>query len=160
VAFERVYLDTNVIVRAFEPLPDDTTGHDIFDMLGILRPGSGPRFVTSHISLAEVLVHPIRNGHTDQRQEYLQLLSNSSAWLQVRPVDQSVLVRAAELRATTRLKLPDAIHFATAMLTGCSHLLSSDADFHSRSDTPDPHTPVVVRPTREVVDEITAWLRA
>ena len=42
------------------------------------------------------------------------------------PVSRDVLVAAARLRAETNMKLPDAIHAATAQLTGCTQFLTND----------------------------------
>ena len=49
-----------------------------------------------------------------------------SASLQMLPVNRDVLVAAARLRAETSIKLPDAIHAATAQITGCSYFLTND----------------------------------
>jgi predicted nucleic acid-binding protein len=43
------------------------------------------------------------------------------------PVSRDILVAAARLRAETNMKLPDAIHIATAQITGCSYLLTNDS---------------------------------
>lgn len=42
------------------------------------------------------------------------------------PITQAILIEAAEIRAATDLKLPDAIHVATAMALGCDALLTND----------------------------------
>jgi len=42
------------------------------------------------------------------------------------PVSRDVLIAAARLRAETGLKLPDAIHAATAQFTGCDQFLTND----------------------------------
>jgi len=42
------------------------------------------------------------------------------------PVSREVLIAAAHLRADANLKLPDAIHVATAQLTGCEQFLTND----------------------------------
>ncbi|HPO12257.1 MAG TPA: PIN domain-containing protein [Candidatus Hydrogenedentes bacterium] len=49
-----------------------------------------------------------------------------SAALEVVPISDNILEIAAELRATTRLKLPDAIHMATAIVTNCTSFLTND----------------------------------
>jgi predicted nucleic acid-binding protein len=53
------------------------------------------------------------------------LLSGLS-WLGLVPVDLTVLVRAATVRAQTNLKLPDAIHVASAMVAGAEGFLTND----------------------------------
>lgn len=157
MSFRRIYLDTNTINRAFEGNAADELAQDIVGMLGMIKLNQPARFVTSQITLAEVLVHPIRTGDDYRRTYYQQLLSRSTPWLRVPHVSQSILVAAAELRATMRFKLPDAIHIATALSEGCSHILTSDRDFAVvSSGSP---LPVSIRPTRETIDAIIDWLR-
>src|SRR3954453_9814171 len=45
------------------------------------------------------------------------------------PIALSTLREAARLRATTKLKTPDAIHAATAQQAGCVLFVSNDLDF-------------------------------
>ena len=45
------------------------------------------------------------------------------------PITQSILREAARLRATTKLKTPDAIHAATASEAGCVLFITNDAGF-------------------------------
>ncbi len=54
--------------------------------------------------------------------------------LQVVPVSREILVAAARRRTASRLKLPDAIHAATAVQSGCSHLVTNDARFRVVSE--------------------------
>lgn len=156
--FQRIYLDSNIFIRAFESNPDDAIGQDLVGILGLIRLGQPPRFVTSQVTLAEVLVQPIRIGDDYKRQLYVRLLSTSTPWLQVRAVSRSVLMQAAELRAISKLKLPDAIHAASAMLSNCSHILTADTDFQELPRT-SPEAPKSIQPTKENLDAITAWLR-
>ena len=56
----------------------------------------------------------------------MQILQPSAS-LQIIPVSRDILVAAARLRAETNMKLPDAIHAATAQFTGCDQFLTNDA---------------------------------
>lgn len=47
-------------------------------------------------------------------------LFSTSGLLQVLPVNHSVLIEAATLKAKERLGLPDAIHAAASRLAGCA----------------------------------------
>jgi predicted nucleic acid-binding protein len=49
-----------------------------------------------------------------------------STWLAVVPIERSILIEAAKLRAQLKLRLPDAIHIATAIATDCPTVLSND----------------------------------
>ncbi|MBD0385183.1 MAG: PIN domain-containing protein [Nostoc sp. C3-bin3] len=47
------------------------------------------------------------------------------------PVNRQVLIEAAQLRASINIKLPDAIHAATALLAQCSTFLTNNQRFRS-----------------------------
>lgn len=118
-----IYLDTNIFIYALE-------GYSVF------RPTLTALFesldrqeltaVTSELTLAEALVKPLLDRHTEREAAYLQVLQSSSSLLVV-PVSRAVLIAAARLRAEADLKLPDAIHVATAQLSTCSTFLTNDA---------------------------------
>jgi predicted nucleic acid-binding protein len=86
--------------------------------------------VTSELTLAEVLVKPIKDQNLTAQQAYRDFLISTPV-LQVVPISRAILEAAADLRATTKLKLPDAIHFATSNLSGCDSFLSNDVNFKS-----------------------------
>ena len=86
--------------------------------------------VTSELTLAEVLVKPIKDANLPVQQAYHAFLTPTPA-LQVIPLDKGILLEAAQLRATTKLKLPDAMHLATANLCGCDSFLTNDDAFKS-----------------------------
>lgn len=153
--FSRVYLDTNIFLRAFEGSQTDDIAKDIVGLFG-LSARAPATFVTSQLTLAEALVHPLRDGNTNAQRRYELLLANPSPWLHVQPVEKSILVDAAHLRAAIRLKLPDAIHLATALQANCSHILSSDADFDMPGKA---ELPMSIRPDRATLDALSDWLR-
>lgn len=158
--FHKVYLDTNTLIKAFEGSESDPLAQNIAGMFGLADPSREPPFVTSHITLAETLIHPFRFGDVQAQHRYKLLLSSSSHWLQVRTISQPVLVLAARLRATSSLKLPDAIHMATAVLTGCSHILTGDTDFKSGAKDHTSEGPEPLPLTNQTIDNLIAWLRA
>ncbi|CUS34801.1 Ribonuclease VapC (fragment) [Candidatus Nitrospira nitrosa] len=82
--------------------------------------------VTSELTLAEVLVKPLLDHHTERQAAYLHALQPSTS-LQIVPVSRDILIAAAHLRANAHLKLPDAIHAATAQQTSCDQFLTNDA---------------------------------
>lgn len=81
--------------------------------------------VTSELTLAEVLIKPLETGRDDVVAIDGELLQ-SSAHLSVVPIDRAILASAARHRASLGIKLPDAIHVATAIAIGCDVLLSND----------------------------------
>jgi predicted nucleic acid-binding protein len=106
----RVYFDTNIIIYAVEGYAALAT--QLNALLQALDDGEIVA-VTSELTLAEVLVKPFKDGNLSVEQAYRAFLTPTPA-LQVVPVDGSIFLAAARLRATTSLKLPDAIHLATA----------------------------------------------
>ncbi|TCM54334.1 putative nucleic acid-binding protein [Rhizobium sp. PP-F2F-G48] len=141
----RIYLDTNTLIYAVEDISERAA------LLNALLDASvrhtSAFLATSELSLAELLVKPLRAGQDDLVKRY-HVLIRTSDWLDVYPVSRQVLVRAGDIRAGSRLKLPDAIHLATAQLVGCTHLLTGDAGFASVPAVADlkGHAPIVVRP--------------
>ncbi len=82
----------------------------------------------------ETLVLPLRNFDTDLVQTYESLLTASE--MQLIPVTLSLFRDAANLRATTNLKTPDAIHMATAIDAGCTIFLTNDNGFRNVTNLP------------------------
>ncbi|MGK7903294.1 MAG: type II toxin-antitoxin system VapC family toxin [Hormoscilla sp.] len=120
-----VYLDTNILIYALEGYPAFI--QDLTQLFQSIDRGD-LMAVTSELSLAEALVKPIKERNLAQQATYKQTIRNSLK-LSVIPVRREVLVQAAELRAAVNLKLPDAIHAATALLTQCSTFLTNDQRF-------------------------------
>jgi predicted nucleic acid-binding protein len=81
--------------------------------------------VTSGLSLMEVLVVPYRFGHAALADRYESLLTNSRG-LRFIEVDRRLLKAAAQLRATFKLKPPDAIQVAAALVGDCQSFLTND----------------------------------
>jgi len=119
---ERVYLDTNIFIYALEAYPafvDELT--ELFESLD----EGNLSAVTSELTLAEVLVRPFIDGNIERQTAYQHALQSSEV-LEVVPVSRDVLIEAARLRSVANLRLPDAIHGATARLTGCATFLTND----------------------------------
>ena len=136
MSFTRIYVDSNIFIRAFEGASDDPVSQGLLSLFGLSGSRANPAFVTSQMTLAEMLVQPIRDNDLTRQLQYKVLLSASSNWLNVSSVSRSVLVSAAAIRAGQKMKLPDAIHMATAKNVRCSHVLTADADFGGSSFAP------------------------
>jgi predicted nucleic acid-binding protein len=80
---------------------------------------------TSELAIGEVTIGPLKARDTDLEAAYRTLLENS-AIIELIPVSQDILWGAARLRSVSSMKLPDAIHVATATAAGCKVLLSFD----------------------------------
>ena len=124
---QQIYLDTNVWIYALEGYPSFVP--DLTQLFQSIDSGDLTA-VTSELTLAEVLVKPLMDGNLERQMAYQQAIKNSNV-LYVAPVSRNVLIKAAQLRASVNLKLPDAIHAATALLTRCSTFLTNDKGFRT-----------------------------
>ena len=87
--------------------------------------------VTSELTLLETLVKPLRDEDQALAEDYERLLTATGISLQ--PVTANVLRAAARIRATSKMKTPDAIHVATALSVGCARFITNDTDYQKLS---------------------------
>jgi predicted nucleic acid-binding protein len=87
--------------------------------------------VTSALTLLEVLVVPFRANDTALASRYETILTRSRG---LRLIDLSLpqLRAAAQLRAATGMKTPDALQVAAALSAGCTALLTNDDRWPAR----------------------------
>ena len=81
--------------------------------------------VTSSLTLLEVLVIPFRFANAALIERYETLLTRSRG-LRLVDLDRSFLRFVAQIRASTRVKVPDAMQLAAAMTAGCQVFLTND----------------------------------
>ena len=117
-----VYLDANIIIyllEGFKPYEGTLTR--------LLKAIAGRQLscVTSELTVAEVLVRPFKEDATDQIKTYMDAL-NDPELVTLKPVTLQTFVDAAFTRAETGMKLPDAIHVASAMEAECDIFLTND----------------------------------
>ncbi|MEI9804690.1 MAG: PIN domain-containing protein [Pseudolabrys sp.] len=120
----RIYLDANVFIYAYE-----TRGTRSEHAWRIFEAIERDELiaVTSELTLAEVLVGPIHDGDDELAGQYHNIFSSEGEF-SVAAVERRVLVEAAVLRSFARsLKLPDAIHVATARVHDCKFVISDDS---------------------------------
>ncbi|MER3433038.1 MAG: VapC toxin family PIN domain ribonuclease [Leptolyngbya sp. ERB_1_1] len=121
-----VYIDTQIIIYTIEANP---TYFNLLQPLWQQFQIGDLEIITSELTLMETLVFPLRQGNLALVNDYQQLLENSE--IQLIAVRRSILKDAANLRATTNLKTPDAIHAATALAENCTVFLSNDRAFRN-----------------------------
>lgn len=126
----RVYLDTNVFIYAIEGF--DRFEDEIETLFDAVDQGK-VEAATSELTLAEALVKPFREGDETYQQIYREGLQNRASFHLV-PVIRPLLVEAARLRGLAGLRLPDAIHLASAREVECSTLVTNDAGFRAAPD--------------------------
>ena len=81
--------------------------------------------VTSAITLLEVLVVPFREGDAHLAERYEQLITRSRG-VRVMDATRGALRAAAQLRAATGVKTPDALQLAAALGAGCETFVTND----------------------------------
>jgi predicted nucleic acid-binding protein len=91
--------------------------------------------LTSELTLAEVLVKPFRERNVAWQRTYQEVLQ-PSVNLRLLPVSRAILIAAAQVRAQFPIKLPDAIHAATAQQVSCGSFLTNDPGFKIVKDLP------------------------
>lgn len=120
LAAPRIYLDTNIVIRLLEYRDEEVR---VF--LEALHQRGGV-VVTSELTLAEALVMPIEDNDQPMIDLYESFVSTGDGVV-LAPVDRAVLRRTAALRARFRsMRIPDAIHVASALEWGCESLLTAD----------------------------------
>jgi predicted nucleic acid-binding protein len=122
-----VYLDANPLIYAIEKHPD------YGPLLAPLWPAV-LEAVSSELLLLEALVGPLKRGDSALQKTYEQALLGSD--FRLFPITQAILREAARLRATTKLKTPDALHAATALTEGCALFVTNDAGFRAVTGLP------------------------
>lgn len=119
-----LYFDSNVFIYALES-PDRTLRRRhqaLFHYLSEKRCDA----CTSLLTRAEVLVRPLRLKQIELADRYRMLLSGVGA-IGLYGVDEDIVDRAAGLRADyPTLRLPDALHVATALSAGCDAIVTND----------------------------------
>jgi predicted nucleic acid-binding protein len=120
-----LYLDSNIIIYIVEREP---RSYPILSAI-LARANTGQiKLLSSELAILECLVVPLRNQDDELIRDYSNILLSSD--IKLIPVSVDVLLEAARLRALNpRLRIPDAIHWATAILGQANYLLTNDADF-------------------------------
>ncbi len=117
-----VYLDANVVIYLTEGNPAfKATIEGLFAEIE----QAGARIITSELTYTEVLVVPFRTGNAELAKAYERLMETLVEPL---PIRRNDLFLAAKLRASTpKLRTPDALHLATAMLAEADFFVTGDA---------------------------------
>lgn len=85
--------------------------------------------VTSTLTIAEVLVHPLRNGDIELASRYRDILMGAKGLI-LTPVSAEVAETAARIRGEFNVRTPDAIQLATTMQSGAQYFLTNDLKLH------------------------------
>ena len=83
------------------------------------------RFAITTVAVAEILTGPLQAGNEALSKRYRSVLQS---W-HIVSLDLEIAESAARLRASLRLKLPDAVQAATALAINADALVTHDRDF-------------------------------
>ena len=125
-AARTVGLDSAIFIYYFEEHPRyQALCTEVFDGMeaGVIQA------VTSTVTLIEVLVRPLAQGQDALCARYEQYLQFGPS-LTLRGLDPGLARKAAELRASYRLRTPDAIQLAAAIEFGARVFLTNDDRIH------------------------------
>jgi predicted nucleic acid-binding protein len=122
----RLYLDTPPVIYTVEQVRGYAAAVDnTLSAPGIV-------LVASDLTRMECRVKPLRDGDTDLLKDYDEFFQNAVA--EIIPLTREVIDRATEIRARYGFRTPDAIHLATAVVSGCDAFLTNDHRLDRFSD--------------------------
>ena len=126
-----VYIDTVTLIYTVERYPA------YWPLLEPMWQAAGTgafEIVSSELILMEAVVGPLKTGNTVLEKSFEQAVLGTQ--MRLVPISHAILREAARLRATTRLKTPDALHAATARLAGCALFVTNDVGFRGIAGLP------------------------
>jgi predicted nucleic acid-binding protein len=118
----RTAIDTSLFIYFME---EDRRFLPLIEPLFVEADAGARELVTSALTLLEVLVVPYRAGDLSLADRYEQLLTRSRG-IRVFDLSGDQLRYAAQLRAATGVKTPDALQLAAAIASGCSAFVTND----------------------------------
>lgn len=126
-----VYVDTSPIIYSVE---ENAMYSQLLEPVWNALEAGHILVVSSELILLETLVVPLRNNDADLIAAYENILTQSD--FDLFPITAQILRDAAQLRATTKLKTPDAIHAATALSAQCALFITNDYAFQRIANLP------------------------
>lgn len=126
-----VYFDANSLIYTVEKHP---VYGPLLQPLWQAAKAKTIEVVSSELALLETLVGPIKRGDITLENDFKQALLGTE--MRLLPITQPILWAAARLRATTKLKTPDALHAATALESGCVLFVTNDVGFRAVANLP------------------------
>ena len=121
----RVYIDANFFIYFLNQAPP------FFDVVAPIFQACDQgvfKGCTGDAAVAEVMVHPYRLKSPAEISKGKGLFSRAN-FVSVVAHNAAVFDLASQLRAHSNMRMLDALHYATAMQSGCRFLLTNDRDF-------------------------------
>lgn len=117
----KIFWDTNLFIYLIEQTPKF---HDQVVELRRAMLARGDILITSTLTLAELLVQPLRSGNRELADRYRGIFLSGTLILV--NLDPLVAERVAEIRARYPVRTPDAIQLASASLHRADQFYTSD----------------------------------
>lgn len=138
-----VYLDANGFIYSVEHIEPYAT---LLEPLWLAAQQNQFKVISSEMVLLETLTKPLREEDMVLENLFRTLLLQARE-VRLIPTSLGIWEQAAQIRAKTGLKTPDALHAATAFAAGCHLFLTNDYEFKKV-----PGLPVTI--LREVIEEL------
>ena len=126
-----VYIDANGLIYSVERVEPYRT---LLEPMWQQAQDGNLSIVSSPVLITEVLVKPLQVGNTEIEMQYRELFASNAVSLLDAPY--AVFDDTAHLRAETGLKIPGALHAATALRAGCALFITNDTDFRRVRELP------------------------
>ena len=119
-----ICVDANCVIYLIEKNP--LWGPKVVARLATAK-AAGDTVAVCDLARAECLIGPLKAGDAPVLADYQRFFSSSA--VQMLPLTAAVCERAAEVRVASlmKIKLPDALHLAAAIIHGCGLFLTNDA---------------------------------
>ncbi len=126
---QRVLLDTTTLIAFHNP--SERVHLLAKHIMGRIEADADPLTgYYSAISASELFIRPIRTGTVAF--SYMHTFLIGFPHLNLLPVDLQVAVQAANVRATTSIRLPNALIVASGLLAGCEAIICNDKQWKAR----------------------------
>jgi predicted nucleic acid-binding protein len=129
IAGKRTYIDANLFIYFFAATPR-------YERVAtaLMKAARERQFfaVTGKAVVAEVMVHPYRDGNPEVIARFHAFFAQD--FLSVVDHPSQLYDTAALFAGTRRMKLIDALHYATALHVGCEAIVSNDHRFTQQRD--------------------------
>ncbi|HLN30344.1 MAG TPA: PIN domain-containing protein [Gemmataceae bacterium] len=127
-----VYVDTMTVIYTVERYP---AYWPLLEPLWQAAQSGTIEIVSSELTLMEKLVGPLKSRDTNKLENaFEQALLGTE--VRLFPITQPILREAAQLRATTKLRTPDALHAATGLHLACVQFVTNDVGFRAVPSLP------------------------
>ena len=122
VTNERTALDTSLFIYAFEEHP--TFWLVASEILRMIDNGQAAGIISS-LTIGELAVGPLQHGNRELAHVYEAYISNFPNMTTV-DVSREIIRESARIRASYGVRLPDAIHLATAVQADADVFITND----------------------------------